>query len=100
MIVECWRQGKALNHEAKDIDKFGHFYGKGVGSFQRYRTASQRALEKNLEQLEKLSPPPSEAEEDEPEADISPVAPENPQQMPKPPSGEKSSSKSDAEEAS
>jgi hypothetical protein len=100
VIVECWRQGKALSHEAKGIDDFGHFYGKGVGNFQRYRTASQRALEKNLEQLEKLSPPPSEAVEDEPEADVSAVTPENPPQTPRPPSGEKSYSTSKAEEVS
>jgi hypothetical protein len=99
VIVECWRQGKALNHEVKNIDDRGHFYGKGVGNFQRYRTASQRALEKNLEQLEKLSPPPA-IEEDEPEADIFAVAPENPPQMPKPPRNEKSYSTSDTEEAS
>ena len=85
----------------KNIDDRGHFYGKGVGNFQRYRTASQRALEKNLEQLEKLSPPPpSAAEEDEPEVDVSAVAPENTPQTPKPPSGEKSYSTSDTEEAS
>jgi hypothetical protein len=101
VIVECWRQGKALSYEAKAIDAFGHFHGKGVGNFQRYRTASQRALEKNLEQLEKLSPPPSVApEENDPEADLSAVVPENPPQMPKPPSGEKSYSTSEAEEAS
>jgi hypothetical protein len=100
VIVECWRQGKALNHEAKGIDDFGHFYGKGVGNFQRYRTASQRALEKNLEELEKLSPPPSVTEEGEPKAEVSAVTPENPPQTPKPPSGEKSYSTSKAEEVS
>jgi hypothetical protein len=100
VIVECWRQGEALNHEAKYIEHSGIFYSKGPGNFQRYRTASQRALEKNLEQLEKLSAPPSGAKEDEPEANVSAVAPENPPQTPKPPSGAKSYSKSDTEEAS
>jgi hypothetical protein len=99
VIVECWRQGKALNHEAQSIDNFGHFHSKGVGNFQRYRTASQRALEKNLEQLEKLSPPPSPPEAGEPDSEASGVERENPS-TPKPPSGEKSYSTSEAEEAS
>jgi hypothetical protein len=100
VIVECWRQGKALKHEAKSIEDVGIFYSKGLGNFQRYRTASQRALEKNLEELEKLSPPPSATEAGEPEAEVSAVTPENPPQTPKPPSGEKSYSTSKAEEVS
>jgi hypothetical protein len=101
VIVECWRQGKALNHEAKCVEDINHYYSKWyMNTFQRYRTASQRALEKNLEQLEKLSPPPPASEEDEREPDVSAVVPENQPQTRKPPSGEKSYSTSEGEEAS
>lgn len=96
VIVECWRQGKALNHEARFLEDRGIFYSKAVGNFQRYRTASQRALEKNLEQLEKLSPSPSAEKEDDPEPAAAAVAPENPPQAKKPTSGEKSHSTSEA----
>jgi hypothetical protein len=100
VIVECWRQGKALKHEAKSIEDAGLFYSKGLGNFQRYRTASQRALEKNLEELEKLLPPLSATEEGELEAEVSAVTHENPPQTPKSPTGEKSYSTRKAEDVS
>jgi hypothetical protein len=104
VIVECWRQQKALDHEVKCSENVGQFstkYGY-MPNLQRYRTASQRALDKNLEVLEKLSLPRStaEAEEDDHEADASSVEPEDLPHGPKPTKGEKSYSTSEAEEAS
>lgn len=59
VLVEFWRLGKALNHEIECFENpNGHFSQLGnMANLQRYRTASQRALEKSLDLLEKLSPP-------------------------------------------
>ena len=62
---DCYQQAK------------GHFSPQGnLPNLQRYRTASQRALEKNLELLEKLPPPtPSAADEAPSDGDAETGAP-------------------------
>jgi len=68
VVVECFRQHRALECELECYKQpKGHFSPNGnLPNLQRYRTASQRALEKNLELLEKL-PPALAADEPQPD---------------------------------
>ena len=68
VVVECFHQQKALDCELECYKQAkGHFSPNGnLPNLQRYRTASQRALEKHLELLEKL-PPASAAGETQPD---------------------------------
>ncbi|MFZ1160389.1 MAG: hypothetical protein WAO10_21570 [Candidatus Sulfotelmatobacter sp.] len=71
IVIEYWRNGQALDIE-KECIKFAHhqFTSQGcIANLQRYRTASDRALRKNLELLDELPPPTSESEQDEAEGD-------------------------------
>ena len=67
LVVEYWRQRMALNIEVDCLKKASfHFSPHGnMPNVLRYRTASQRAFLKSLDQLDQLPPPPSEAEEAE-----------------------------------
>ncbi|SPF48203.1 hypothetical protein SBA1_820005 [Candidatus Sulfotelmatobacter kueseliae] len=69
IVVECWRQRKALDIEAQCFEYPTHFSSTGLmPQLQRYRTASQRALEKSFELLEEQSPSSSAGEEAEGDA--------------------------------
>jgi hypothetical protein len=89
VLVECWRLGKALNHEVECFEyPSGHFSQRGnMSNLQRYRTASQRALEKSIELLGKLSPPSTSAAEVEAETQASTLDPANSPPTPKQTSG-------------
>jgi hypothetical protein len=79
IVVECWRQGKALDLEMAAFDKQAQLHmSLYIPNLQRYRTASQRALAKSLELLAKQSPAASEETEDE-APDASTVETDNPQ---------------------
>jgi len=70
VVVECWRQWKALDIEAKCFTNANQFSSMGLmPNLQRYRSASQRALEKSLELLEEQLASPSAGNEDEAEAE-------------------------------
>jgi len=75
LVVEFWRQRQALGVELQCLQSFQstewHFSPRGnMPNVQRYTTASQRAMLKNLELLDQQPPPQSEADEDEGEAPI------------------------------
>jgi hypothetical protein len=54
VVVECWRQGKALEIEMAAFEKFNPVsMSLYIPNLRRYRTASQRALTKSLELLTK-----------------------------------------------
>jgi len=78
VVVECYRQQKALDCELECYQQpKGHFSPNGnLPNLQRYRSASQRALEKNLELLEKL-PSVAAADETQPD-DAEPAADQKP----------------------
>jgi hypothetical protein len=83
VVVEYWRQGKALDSEILCLQKVGHFSPKGyLPNLQRYRTASQRALTKTLELLAKQGPSTAAAEEGDCESNVITIEAEN-QQEPK-----------------
>ena len=83
VVVECWRQGQALNSEKQCLPKLGHFGPQGfLPNLQRYRTASQRALTKTLELLVKQAPSTSTEEEGDCESNVITIEAEN-QQEPK-----------------
>lgn len=70
LVVEYWRQRQAMVVERQCFKESADFHFGRQGNMpnvQRYRTASQRALLKNLALLEELPPPVSEVEEDEDE---------------------------------
>ena len=75
----CWRQGQALENEMACLKQANfHFCPQGnMPNLQRYRTASQRALLKDLELLDELQPSTSEVKEDAAEGDAAPPQPEN-----------------------
>jgi hypothetical protein len=80
VVVECWRQGKALDLEIA-FSAYPSFAQSGVmNNLQRYRTASQRALVKSLEMLIKLSPSTSRGAEDAGESDAITLEAESPLQ--------------------
>jgi hypothetical protein len=72
LVVEYWRQRQAMvveRHCFRESADF-HFGRQGnMPNVQRYFTASQRALLKNLALLDELPPPVSEVEEDEDEGE-------------------------------
>jgi hypothetical protein len=83
VVVECWRQGKALDSEIRCLPTLGHFGPQGyLPNLQRYRTASQRALTKTLELLAKQGPSTAAAEEGDCESNVITIEAEN-QQEPK-----------------
>jgi len=72
LVVEYWRQRQAMVVERQCFKESADFHFGRQGNMpnvQRYRTASQRALLKNLALLEELPPPVSEVEEDEDEGE-------------------------------
>ncbi len=72
LVVEYWRQRQAMVVERQCFKESADFHFGRQGhmpNVQRYRTASQRALLKNLALLEELPPPVSEVEEDEDEGE-------------------------------
>lgn len=71
IVIEYWRNGQALDIE-KECLKYAadQFTSQGcIANLQRYRTASDRALRKNLELLDEQQLPTSESEQDEAEGD-------------------------------
>jgi len=89
IVIEYWRNGQALDIE-KECIKFAHhqFTSQGcIANLQRYRTASDRALRKNLELLDELPSPTSEWEQDEAEGNIPASQCETPRQQPQSASG-------------
>jgi len=83
LVVEHWRQRQALAIEVscyKSVAEAQWHYGPQgtLPNLQRYRTASQHALFKNLELLEELPPPASEGEEDDGEGETSTPQSANP----------------------
>jgi hypothetical protein len=58
IVKEYWRQGRGLRVEMKFLNESDmHFTNQGgMSLLQRYLTASQRALIKNLELLDKIQP--------------------------------------------
>lgn len=92
LVIEHWRQRQALVVEVscfKSVAEAQWHYGPQgtMSNLQRYRTASQRALLKNLELLDELPPPTSEDDEDEAEDETPIPQPENPPRVPEPSSG-------------
>jgi hypothetical protein len=69
VVIEYWRNGRALELEQACIQYAGiQFTPQGcMANVQRYRTASDHALRKNLELLDEQQPPTSESEQDEAE---------------------------------
>lgn len=89
LVVECWRQRQALVVEVscfKSVAEAQWHYGPQgtMSNLQRYRTASQRALLKNLELLDQLPPPASETDEDEGEDETPTPQPKNPPRVTEP----------------
>ncbi len=83
LVVEHWRQRQALAIEKSCYrsvpEAQWHFGPQGsLSNLQRYRTASQRAMLKNLELLEELPPSTSEGVEEETEGETAAPQPENP----------------------
>jgi len=80
LVVEWWRLREALDVEMLCLTRpIDHFTSIGSMSIlQRYRTASQRAMLKNLELLDELPPPTLEEDEDEGEVDTPTPQPESP----------------------
>jgi len=67
LVVEYWRQRQAMVVERQCFKESADFYFGRQGNMpnvQRYRTASQRAFLKNLELLDELPSPVSEAEDE------------------------------------
>ncbi len=84
LVVELWRQRQALMVEVscyKSLAEAQWHYGPQgtMSNLQRYSTASQRAVLKNLELLEQQPPSVSESEEEETEGEPATPQPENPQ---------------------
>lgn len=81
LVVEYWRQRQAMMVERQCFKESADFHFGRQGNMpnvQRYRTASQNALLRNLALLEELPPPVSEGEEDEGEGETSTPQSENP----------------------
>jgi hypothetical protein len=56
VVTEYWRIAQGLNLEIENVGKAASFYPQSrMGNLLRYGTASRRALQKNVEMLEKLS---------------------------------------------
>jgi|SRR5271157_10244 len=89
LVVEYWRQRQALVVEQRLFQATDWPFGPQgqIPNLQRYTTASQRALQKNLELLDKQQPPTSETEVDEAEVEAPTPQPENPLPAPEPTSG-------------
>jgi hypothetical protein len=67
IVVDYWRQRRALELEVACLEQpQWTFCPQGtMPTVHRYQTASQRAMLKNLERLDELQSPASEADEDE-----------------------------------
>lgn len=82
IVVECWRQGKALEIEMAAFEKFHPTWmSVYIPNLQRYRTGSQWALAKSLELLSKQSPSTLGVVTED-QADASTLEPESPSQTP------------------
>jgi hypothetical protein len=83
VVVECWRQQKALHVEAQAFKSPDHFSSIGrMPHLQRYRTASQNAMMQSLELLgqpHKAGAPASDAQADDEAADSNPHGESSPQ---------------------
>ena len=78
IVVECWRQGKALDLEMAAFEKFSPVnMSLYIPNLQRYRSASQRTLTKSLELLTKQQPAAASGEEQDAAVDTSALEPES-----------------------
>lgn len=89
IVIEYWRNGQALEIEQACIQYVAsQFTPQGcMANVLRYRTASDRALRKNLELLDELPSPTSESEQDEAEDNVPASQRETPRQQPQSASG-------------
>jgi hypothetical protein len=89
IVIEYWRNGQGLELEQACIQyAASQFTPQGcMANVQRYRTASERALRKNLELLDELPSPTSESEQDEDEGNVPASQCETPRQQPQSASG-------------
>ncbi|MGC2327989.1 MAG: hypothetical protein WA604_14840 [Candidatus Sulfotelmatobacter sp.] len=91
IVIEYWRNGQALEIEQACIQYVAsQFTPQGcMANVLRYRTASDRALRKNLELLDELPSPSSESEQEQDEAEDNVPASqrETPRQQPQSASG-------------
>ena len=80
LVVDYWRQRQSLVVERRLFQATDWpFCPQGqIPNLQRYNTASQRALLKNLELLDEQQPPASESDEDEGEGETPTPRPEDP----------------------